>query len=37
MVEEVIRCIVSHQVIGGVIGSLIGVGVVYLIFTKLSD
>jgi len=37
MVEAVIRCIVSWQIFGGVIGSFIGIGVACVISSKLSD
>ena len=37
MVEAVIRCIVSWQILGGIIGSFIGIGVVCVIFSKLAD
>lgn len=37
MVEAVIRCVVSWQILGGVIGSCVGIGVVCVISSKLSD
>lgn len=37
VVEAVIRCIVSWQILGGIIGSFIGIGVVCVISNKLSD
>lgn len=37
MVEAVIRCIVSWQILGGIIGSFIGIGVVCVISSKFSD
>lgn len=37
MVETVIKCIVSWQILGSLIGAFIGIGVVCVISSKLSD